>query len=43
MHVTYKEPMPGHLRETVKLLMESSRVTVNSGGPIGYLDPDPVD
>jgi hypothetical protein len=43
MQVTYKEPLPGYLRETVELLMESSRVTVNSGGPIGYLDPALVD
>lgn len=32
------EPMPGHLRAPVDQIM-ASRITVNSGGPIGYLEP----
>jgi hypothetical protein len=31
------EPMPGHLWRLVEQVMES-RITVNSGGPIGYLE-----
>lgn len=38
MRVSLKEPMPGHLKETVRQIMES-RITVNSGGPVGYLEP----
>lgn len=30
---------PGHLREMAKQIM-NSRISVNSGGPIGYLEPD---
>jgi hypothetical protein len=33
-----REPMPGYLRPLVHQIM-SSRISVNSGGPIGYLEP----
>jgi hypothetical protein len=33
-----REPMPGHLRPLVERIM-ASRITVSSGGPIGYLEP----
>ena len=32
------EPMPGHLRPLAKQIL-ASRITVSSGGPIGYLEP----
>ena len=37
---TMCEPMAGELRPLVKQIMDS-RITVESGGPIGYLEPDP--
>lgn len=38
MVTTRREPMPGHLRPLVDRIM-ASRITVSSGGPIGYLEP----
>jgi hypothetical protein len=38
MVVSRREPMPRHLRPLVEQIM-SSRITVSSGGPIGYLEP----
>jgi hypothetical protein len=35
---TTREPIPGHLRPLVDRIM-ASRITVSSGGPIGYLEP----
>lgn len=40
MIVRWREPIPGHLRARVDQIM-SSRITVASGGPIGYLEPTP--
>jgi hypothetical protein len=34
-----REPMPGFLRPLVDQILDS-RITVNSGGPIGYLEPE---
>lgn len=38
MKVRLAENIPGHLKERAKQVMDS-RIVVNSGGPIGYLDP----
>jgi hypothetical protein len=38
MVASRREPMPGHLRPLVNQIM-ASRITVASGGPIGYLEP----
>lgn len=40
MIVSRREPIPGHLRGRVDQIM-ASRITVASGGPIGYLEPAP--
>jgi hypothetical protein len=37
MHVSRRRPFPGHLEQLVDTIM-ASRITVSSGGPIGYLD-----
>lgn len=37
MQTTFAKDMPGHLRERAAQVM-NSRIVVNSGGPIGYLD-----
>lgn len=37
MAVTYPQNTPGHLRTMAKQIM-NSRITVDSGGPIGYLE-----
>lgn len=36
--LTPRSAMPGDLRPLVKQIMDS-RITVSSGGPIGYLEP----
>ncbi|MEV6369780.1 hypothetical protein AB0L86_23125 [Micromonospora musae] len=41
MHPTYLQNTPGLLRELAKQIM-ASRVSVSSGGPIGYLEPAAV-
>lgn len=40
MAPTFPQNTPGHLRALAKQIM-SSRITVDSGGPIGYLEPRP--
>lgn len=40
MIVSRRDPEPGHLRGRVDQIM-ASRITVASGGPIGYLEPAP--
>ena len=37
MVAAMRQPIPGHLRPLVNTIM-SSRITVSSGGPIGYLE-----
>lgn len=39
MEITIARDIPGHLRERAVQVM-NSRVVVNSGGPIGYLEPN---
>lgn len=40
MAPTFNRQTPGHLQPRVKQIM-NSRITVTSGGPIGYLEPSP--
>jgi hypothetical protein len=40
MAASRREPMRGCLRPLVGQILDS-RITVNSGGPIGYLEPEP--
>jgi hypothetical protein len=39
MVASRREPIPGHLSTLIGQIM-ASRITVNSGGPIGYLEPE---